>query len=85
MQVIGQICGNARKTIEEQCSGKRIIHRLPFEEAIAFLWPRASSQMRSKLARALYAPIFYDGFYDANFTFYIRAGDRQLRRRVVQK
>lgn len=28
-------------------------------------------------------PVFYDGFYDANFTFYIRAGDPQLRRRVV--
>ena len=28
-------------------------------------------------------PIFYDGFYDGNFTFYIRAGDPQFRRRVV--
>ncbi len=28
-------------------------------------------------------PIFYDGFSDGNFTFYIRAGDPQFRRRVV--
>ncbi len=28
-------------------------------------------------------PVFYDGFDDGNFTFYIRAGDVQFRRRVV--
>ncbi len=28
-------------------------------------------------------PVFYDGFYDGIFTFYVRAGDPQFRRRVV--
>jgi hypothetical protein len=28
-------------------------------------------------------PVFYDGFYDGNFTFYVRAGDDRFRRRVV--
>lgn len=28
-------------------------------------------------------PVFYDGFYDGTFVFYTRAGDPELRRRVV--
>jgi hypothetical protein len=28
-------------------------------------------------------PVFYDGFYDGIFTFYVRAGDPQFRRQVV--
>ena len=28
-------------------------------------------------------PVFFDGFYDGTFTFYMRAGDDRLRRRVV--
>jgi hypothetical protein len=28
-------------------------------------------------------PVLYDGFYDGVFTFYVRAGDAQFRRRVV--
>ena len=28
-------------------------------------------------------PVLYDGFYDGTFTFYMRAGDDRLRRRVV--
>ncbi len=58
VHVIGQACGKARKTIEEQCGGKLIIHRLPFEDRVAFLWPRASSLMRSRVARELYASDF---------------------------
>jgi hypothetical protein len=32
---------------------------------------------------APHEPVFYDGFYDGNLTFYIRAGDDGFRRRVV--
>ena len=58
VHVIGEMCGAAQKPIEELYHGRLIIHRLPFEERFAFLWPRASSRMRSKVAHALYASDF---------------------------
>jgi hypothetical protein len=41
-------------------------------------------ELTSFLARvAPEEPVFYDGFYDGVFIFYMRAGDDQFRRRVV--
>lgn len=58
VHVIGQMCATAQKPMEELYHGRLIIHRLPFEGRLAFLWPRASSLMHSKVAQALYASDF---------------------------
>jgi len=55
VHVIGQLWNKSGKDIEEECNGRLVIHRLPFENRTVFVWPRASSLIGSKVARALYA------------------------------
>ena len=58
VHVIGQMWDKAEKTVEEQCGGKLILHRVPFEDWKIFFRRRPSSMVRSKIARALYASEF---------------------------
>jgi len=58
VHVIGQLWEGAEKETEEACNGNLIIHRIPFEDWTTLFRPRASSLIRSKTARDLFASDF---------------------------
>ncbi len=55
VHVIGQLCEQAGKAVEEECGGKLIVHRVRFEESRRVRWSRASSPTGDVTARALAA------------------------------
>ena len=54
VHVIGQLWRGAEKALEEQCHGRLIVHRLPFEDWTAFLSPKPRAARKNSVVRALF-------------------------------
>ena len=59
VHVISQVWEGAEKTIQEDCDGRLIIHRIPFEDWTALLKPKPHPDMRSEIGRSLFNTEFY--------------------------
>jgi glycogen synthase len=59
VHVISQIWEGAEKTIQEECNGRLIIHRIPFEDWTALRKPRPHPNLRSNISRSLFETEFH--------------------------
>ena len=59
VHVIGQLWEGAEKEVEERCSGRLIIHRIPFQDWTAFLNPKPSPLIRAKKAKDLFRSSYF--------------------------
>jgi glycosyltransferase involved in cell wall biosynthesis len=59
VHVISQAWEGAEKTIQEECNGRLIIHRIPFEDWTALRTPRPHPDFRSNIGRSLFNTEFY--------------------------
>ena len=59
VHVISQIWEGAEKTIQEECNGRLIIHRIPFENWTALRKPRPHPDLRSNISRTLFNSEFH--------------------------
>ena len=54
VHIISQVWEGAEKTIQEECNGRLIIHRIPFEDWTALRKPKPHPDLRSNVGRALF-------------------------------
>ncbi len=59
VHVISQAWEGAEKTIQEECNGRLIIHRIPFEDWRALRKPKAHPNLGSNTARSLFNSEYY--------------------------
>jgi len=59
VHVISQVWEGAEKTIQEECNGRLIVHRIPFEDWTAVHRPKPHPDLRSNIGRSLFNTEFY--------------------------
>ena len=59
VHVISQSWEGAEKTIQEECNGRLIIHRIPFEDWTALRKPKPHPDLRSNISRSLFNTEFH--------------------------
>jgi glycogen(starch) synthase len=59
VHVISQAWEGAEKTIQEECNGQLIIHRIPFEDWTAVRKPKPHPDLSSNIGRSLFNTEFY--------------------------
>jgi len=59
VHVISQVWEGAEKTIQEECNGRLIIHRIPFEDWTALRKPKPHPDLGSDIGRSLFNTEFY--------------------------
>lgn len=59
VHVISQVWEGAEKTIQEECNGRLIIHRIPFEDWTALRKPKPHPDLSSNIGRSLFNTEFY--------------------------
>jgi glycogen synthase len=65
VHVIGQLWKGAEKELEEDCSGRLIVHRVPLEDWSSFLGPKPSPAIKVEPLRGL----FESGYYPQCFSW----------------
>lgn len=56
--MIGQLWDEAEREVDEQCCGRLIVHRIPFQDWTALLGPKPHPALRSETARAFFQSAF---------------------------
>jgi glycogen synthase len=59
VHVISQIWEGAEKTIQEECNGRLIVHRIPFEDWTALRKPRPHPNLRSNISMSFFNTAFH--------------------------
>ncbi|MGB5687366.1 MAG: glycosyltransferase family 4 protein [Candidatus Electrothrix sp.] len=65
VHVISQQWAGAEKSVEETCSGRLIVHRVPFENWKVFIRPKLSPRITSEIEKRL----FYSQYYPQCFSW----------------